>query len=744
MLGLVVAFCCPLVIYAATACRTVYWGDTGEFLVAAVRLGIPHSPGTPLYPLLGRCFAVFSPGNPALSVNLLSSFFSALSGALIYATVVALSRLLRTQNVYASVGGALTGSLVWSATNSLWSYSTVAEVYTLQMAFVCGLVYLGIRVQYDDRGAWSLVAAFFILCGLSLANNITVLLLIPGLLVLVLPAFAKLGARLKAASGALLIFGITLYLYMPVRSLHDPPIDWGNPETLNQFFWVLSAREFARNMFGLEYAITGGFGSGLITYARLVSNDISLVGIILSLVGMAVCYRLSRRVFASFLVLYATTLIYSFAFGADLELEAYLLPSLMITVLFLGTGVIWICGPGRGLLRRVGPVLFLVLPAVLFATHYAERDLRSNRYAERIGRDLLSSMDQNALLFTDNTVDLFVALYVQSLFEHRQDVSLIYLPYLKYEWYRQQIQQELDMDLSADKREWLDLMTKTSSYYTPLSKSTLPAAFLLPDGIRFRVAVDTLSDETVLESARRMADSDFDFKTEDYDTRRHFAIIHSYMGEYFFLRERYPAAAGEFEAAARIMPENCEIRLNLASAQEKAGRLKEAFESYRVGARFCRDRVKALKGLGRTSLRIRDFTGAREYLEIAASLDESDASVQYNLGLAQLGLGDPKGAEEAYLKAIQLRPHFPEALTNLGISYLRMNRRADAVTQFRRAIAADSSYVEAYLNLSSLYVSLGSISQAEQVLRAGLKNCRQSPQYHLLTLKLRELVKVSK
>jgi len=741
--GLSIAFCCPLLIYAASACRTVYWGDTGEFLVAAIRLGIPHSPGTPLYPLLGRCCSLLLPGNQPLAVNLMSGFFSALSGAAVYVAVVLLMAR-GAQSRYATVGGALTASLVWTSTHSLWSYSTVAEVYTLQMAFVGGLVCLGVRMSQDDPGGPRLVPFFFFLCGLSLSNNITVLLLIPGLLILVWPALRRVGRNLKALSAALFLFGVTPYLYMPFRSIHDPPIDWGNPETFSQFLWVLSAREFARNMLGLEYAVTGGFIRGMVTYTRLLLSDITLVGIAVSLIGMAICFRLTRRVFVALLVIYGTTLAYSFAFGADLELEAYLLPSLMSIVLFLGVGAVWIGTLGRRLFRTSLTLMLLLLPAVLFVTHYAERDLSGNNYAEHVGRSLLTSMEENGLYFTDNTVDLFTVLYAQSVTGYRQDVSLVYLPYLKYGWYRQQVEKGLGIALSEERDGWLDLVKTRASYYTPLSKSLLPASLLLPDGLRFKVSEDPLTDDIILNSAQRLADFDLGSGTRDYDTRRHFALIHSYVGEYFYLRERYAISAGEYEKAAKMMPENCEIRLNLASAKEKAGELDEALEHYRACMGTSRDRLRVLRGLGRVSLAKRDFSGARESFLAAVSLEGSDASIHYNLGLAELGIGDLEAAAQANLKAVELKPDFAEALTNLGVSYAGLGRRREAVLEFGRAIAADSSFVRAYLNLALLYVSADSVEKAEQVLRAGVKSSGQSSDYHLLTTRLKELAKVSK
>ena len=47
VVGLIVFF-----LYLATACPTVYFGDSGELIAAADSLGVAHPPGYPIYTLL--------------------------------------------------------------------------------------------------------------------------------------------------------------------------------------------------------------------------------------------------------------------------------------------------------------------------------------------------------------------------------------------------------------------------------------------------------------------------------------------------------------------------------------------------------------------------------------------------------------------------------------------------------------------------------------------------------------------
>ncbi|MEA3409505.1 MAG: DUF2723 domain-containing protein, partial [Candidatus Eisenbacteria bacterium] len=50
--------------FAATAARSLCWGDSAEFVAVAATLGIAHPPGYPLYTLLGALAVRLPFGTP--------------------------------------------------------------------------------------------------------------------------------------------------------------------------------------------------------------------------------------------------------------------------------------------------------------------------------------------------------------------------------------------------------------------------------------------------------------------------------------------------------------------------------------------------------------------------------------------------------------------------------------------------------------------------------------------------------
>jgi hypothetical protein len=77
--GAALSFVLSLSLYVKTMAASCSFWDAGEFIAAAYTLGVPHSPGTPLYVLVARVFTELP--LPFLSiaerVNLLSAFCAA-------------------------------------------------------------------------------------------------------------------------------------------------------------------------------------------------------------------------------------------------------------------------------------------------------------------------------------------------------------------------------------------------------------------------------------------------------------------------------------------------------------------------------------------------------------------------------------------------------------------------------------------------------------------------------------------
>jgi hypothetical protein len=127
-LGAGISFVVSLVLYIKTMAASSSFWDAGEFIAAAYTLGIPHSPGTPLYILVGRVFTelplpFFS---IAERVNLLSAFCAAVGVVFVFLLVVRfldfiLGETKTTTDAVIKVAGALVGALFIAFSDTYWN-----------------------------------------------------------------------------------------------------------------------------------------------------------------------------------------------------------------------------------------------------------------------------------------------------------------------------------------------------------------------------------------------------------------------------------------------------------------------------------------------------------------------------------------------------------------------------------------------------------------------------------------------
>ena len=243
------------------------WRDTGEMSVAAATLGVAHPTSYPLYVLLARLASMTALGNPAYRLNLLSAIAGAAACALLFAV------LRPGRGLFA----ALAAALCLAFNPVFWAVSQVSEMYSLWVLSAVALIALAQRLSEDQ--SQRLWLGFCYLCGIFLANRLDLILLAPGLLwlalswrparkaadylglgvsVLGVPALAALsGSNLPVAAliaGTFLVrtrgdgasrrrawgigaglAGLSVYLYLPVRSATGPFLDWNHPAVASNF-----------------------------------------------------------------------------------------------------------------------------------------------------------------------------------------------------------------------------------------------------------------------------------------------------------------------------------------------------------------------------------------------------------------------------------------------------------------------------------------------------------------------------
>lgn len=204
-----------LLAYVLTLEPTLSLWDCGEFLVSAYKLEINHSPGAPLFMLLGRVFSLFSFGNPTQAtflINLVSAVSSAATILFLFWTIVWLiSKIEQAQTrnfpVFLKFGAAVVGALSFAFTDSFWFSAVEAEVYALSSLFSAAILWAATRWEREadqaDSPRW--IVLIFFLIGLSIGAHLLNLLVIPSVGLIVY--FRKYKFSFKGLAAAILLSG---------------------------------------------------------------------------------------------------------------------------------------------------------------------------------------------------------------------------------------------------------------------------------------------------------------------------------------------------------------------------------------------------------------------------------------------------------------------------------------------------------------------------------------------------------
>lgn len=212
-------FLLVLTVYVATMAPTLSFWDCGEFIAVSHILGIPHPPGTPLYVLIGRLFAL----NPLIAelsarINFLSALGNAVAALFGYLAAVrllrgwGLGRASRTESLILHLSSVI-GACMLAFGITQWSNSIEAEVYALSMAIAMGILWIGLKYLEAPAGSESdrlfLVAIFLAVLGVGI--HLTTFLIVPAVAVL----FAvRKGARSSSAAiiGGLIVAEMILVI----------------------------------------------------------------------------------------------------------------------------------------------------------------------------------------------------------------------------------------------------------------------------------------------------------------------------------------------------------------------------------------------------------------------------------------------------------------------------------------------------------------------------------------------------
>ncbi len=440
-------------------------GDSPELIGASYSLGVPHPPGYPLYVLLGRLFTLLPVGSIAFRVNLSSVVYHSL--ALFFFFLVAFK-------VSGSRPAAAVATAALGISPLYWYHSLFAEVFPLNDLFAVVVLFTAIVVrdrwqEGRESGALRLAVLLAFLCGLSLCNHHSMVLLFPTLAIFALYPLLSSPKRWRylSASAAAFLLGLLPYIYLPISASSRPYINFQDPSSLSGLFRVITRQYYGttRLWIGPEaYHRLDVF----FHFTKTLGSQLGLFGTALGLFGM---FQLSRKRSSDFTPLFTGFLLTGLLFTlmANVRIISssqistlrrfYLLPFIFF-FLFTAPAVGAVIGWAREKVSRLEPrlvtanavsltvALLLALPFLLPARMTSEEvSLRYDPLGQKYIENLLASVEEGSVVILQGDVPIHLSEYYKTCHEETKKVYFLEEPFLIFDWYAKTVKEwypELD------------------------------------------------------------------------------------------------------------------------------------------------------------------------------------------------------------------------------------------------------------------------------------------------------------
>ena len=223
-------------IYVHNLSPSVYGGDSGDYITAALSRGVPHPSGYPLYTALGIIFTALPiQATQVWKMGLISAAFSSVTVILMYLVVYELTKARSL---------AVITSLTLAFLYPFWLYAEIVEVFALHSFFILALIFFVIKYRNSSNKKFLYATAS--LAGLSLTNNLTIIFLFPGIILTLFLSNKKLFLDLKTifVSTFYFLIGLIPYIYIPIAARGDPLINWGRAVNYQNFIALVLRKDY--------------------------------------------------------------------------------------------------------------------------------------------------------------------------------------------------------------------------------------------------------------------------------------------------------------------------------------------------------------------------------------------------------------------------------------------------------------------------------------------------------------------
>ena len=398
-------------VYVATLAPDLTWAhfgvDGGELITAVFTGGVPHPPGYPTYVLLGQLTHLWPFGTIAYRFNLFSAVNMAIAVGFTAATAVRFKTPSNNPHTW-FIATSATG-LTFAFAPLVWGQATITEVYSLNLACLAAFLW----ALLGGRPSW-LVG---LLLGLSCTTHPTSYFMLP--LAFVYTPRINWYRLLVGWS-----LGLTPFLLIPLLAQSGSPIIWGQPTTIQGWWWLVTGTIYRGNTFALPSV---EIVPRLQSWATILFSQFTWIGLPLVFWGWWVRHQESSKIIV-FPLTAIGYMLYAFGYNTP-DAIIFCLPALLLFSLFLTPSF-----------QQLG-WLALLLPLTSLMLNFQTQNLGNDVTIRPLMDVVWIEIPTNAIVLTPGDQTIFTAWYFQHVENQRPDVILVDSNLFAFDWYRQQLQQ---------------------------------------------------------------------------------------------------------------------------------------------------------------------------------------------------------------------------------------------------------------------------------------------------------------
>ncbi|HEY1868025.1 MAG TPA: DUF2723 domain-containing protein [Candidatus Cybelea sp.] len=324
------AFAVPAGIYIACAPIEPASWDTAELQGVPYILGITHPTGFPFYVLAGYVWShALAIGSVAWRMNAMSAVAMAIACAAAYGVALEFG---------ASAPVALLATLWFAFTQNVWSHAIRAEAQDLAVSCCSVAIYAFVRWMHGSADRWFLAA--FALCGLGMAAHPNALWILPALVLGAAIVRRRRRFGLAAGAAALVLTGLALYAYLPLRSSYivrhqlDPTAalsgvnggifwNYNNPSTPGGLALELTGSESQTPAYFLASFNPVHVASAARTFVETIAAEYGIPAAVLLFAGLIAVFRRDWRAALVLCVACTAALAFSVVYPNESDVGRY-------------------------------------------------------------------------------------------------------------------------------------------------------------------------------------------------------------------------------------------------------------------------------------------------------------------------------------------------------------------------------------------------------------------------------------